>query len=102
MLRCPNGLRRVILDVLVDLWKENNIFEFFRVRHANRGWTKYGINIGDGIATNRRCWSRVRLLRLEVDLWLYGLGTCRARGGLGVVSGKVKRDGEEKGENSPA
>ena len=28
MLRCPNGLRRVILDVLVALWKENNFLNF--------------------------------------------------------------------------
>ena len=26
------------------LWRENNILEFFGVRHANWGWTKYGIN----------------------------------------------------------
>ena len=89
MLRCPNGLCRVILNVLVALRKENNIFGFFRVRHANREWTKYGINISDGRATDRRCWRRVGLHRREVNLWLYGLGTCRARGGLGVVSGEV-------------
>ena len=28
MLRCLNGLHRVILDVLVALWKENNILNF--------------------------------------------------------------------------
>ena len=28
VLRCPNGLRRVILDVLVALWKENNFLNF--------------------------------------------------------------------------
>ena len=90
MLWYPDGLCHVILDVLAAPWRENNIFGFFRVWHANRGQTKYGINIGDGRATNRRCWSRVGLFRPEVDLWLYGLGTCKARGGLGVVSGKVK------------
>ena len=44
MLWCPNGLRHDILDVLAAPWRENNIFGFFRVRHANRERTKYGIN----------------------------------------------------------
>ena len=29
MLRCPNGLCHVILDVLTAPWRENNIFRFF-------------------------------------------------------------------------
>ena len=45
MLWYSNRLCHVILDVLVASWRENNIFGFFRVRHANRGWTKYSINI---------------------------------------------------------
>ena len=46
-LRCPNRLHHITLDVLVALWRENNIFGFFRVRHANQGWTKYDINNED-------------------------------------------------------
>ena len=49
MLRCPNGLYHVILDVLMAPWKENNIFGFFGVQHANGERTKYGINIQNAI-----------------------------------------------------
>ena len=44
MLQCPNRLRYVILDVLVAPCRENNNFVFFKVQHANRGWTKYSNN----------------------------------------------------------
>jgi len=44
VLWCPNKLRHVIMDVLVTPWRENDIFGFFGVRHANQGQTKYGIN----------------------------------------------------------
>ena len=43
VLWCPNGLCHVILDVLAASWRDG-IFGFFEVWHANRGWTKYGIN----------------------------------------------------------
>ena len=43
VLWCPNGLHHVILDVLVVPCRENNIFGFFGVLHANRGQTKYSI-----------------------------------------------------------
>ena len=45
---CPNRLHHIILlDVPAAPWRENNIFGFFGVRHANRGQTKYSINNGD-------------------------------------------------------
>ena len=44
MLQRPNGLHHIILDVLVAPWRENNIFWFFEVWHANRRRTKYSIN----------------------------------------------------------
>ena len=44
MLWCLNRLHHIILDVLVVPWRENDNFLFFRIRHINRGWTKYGIN----------------------------------------------------------
>ena len=44
MLRCPNGLCHVVLDVLAALWRENDTFGFFGVWHANRGQIKYDIN----------------------------------------------------------
>ena len=40
VLRCPNGLRHGILDVLTVPWGENNIFGFFGVQHANQEQTK--------------------------------------------------------------
>jgi len=47
VLWCSNELHHVILDVLVAPWKENNIFGFFGVWHANQGQIKYGINSGN-------------------------------------------------------
>ena len=44
MLSCLNELHHVILDVLTDPWRENNIFGFFGVCHANWGKIKFGIN----------------------------------------------------------
>ena len=44
VLRYPNELLHIILNVLVAPWRENNIFGFFRIRHTNQGQTKYGIN----------------------------------------------------------
>ena len=44
VLLCPNGLHHIILDVLAAQWRENNIFGFLGVRHANWGQTKYDIN----------------------------------------------------------
>ena len=46
-LRCLNRLCHITLDVLTTPWRENNIFEFFKVQHANQGWTKYDINNED-------------------------------------------------------
>ena len=46
MPQCLYELCHIILDVLMALWKENNIFGFFGIRHANRWRTKYGINSG--------------------------------------------------------
>ena len=43
VLRCPNGLRHVNLDVSMALWRKNNIFEIFGIRHLNWRWTKYGV-----------------------------------------------------------
>ena len=60
MLRCPNGLRHVILDVLAALWRENDIFGIFEVQHANRRRKKYGINSCPFfiryLECNERCW----------------------------------------------
>ena len=44
VLQRPNGLRHIILDVLMAPWRENNIFGYFGIRHANREQTKYSIN----------------------------------------------------------
>ena len=44
VLRCPNRLHHVVPDVPAVSWGENDIFGFFKVRYANRGQTKYGIN----------------------------------------------------------
>ena len=41
--RCPNKLCHINLDVSVAPWKKVNIFEIFKVWHANRGRTKYDI-----------------------------------------------------------
>ena len=41
---CLNGLRHVILNVLVAAWRED-IFGFFEVWNANRWQRKYSINI---------------------------------------------------------
>ena len=47
MLQYPNRLCHITLDVLAAPWRENNIFEFFEVWHANRGRTKYDIDNSD-------------------------------------------------------
>ena len=60
MLQCLNGLRHVILDVVVAPWRENNIFGLVEVRHANQGWTKYSISSCPffiwHLECNERCW----------------------------------------------
>ena len=43
VLRCPNGLHHVNLDVSVTSWRKDNIFEIFWVWHPNRGRTKYSV-----------------------------------------------------------
>ena len=43
VLRYPNGLHHVNLDVSRAPQRKDNIFGIFEVRHANWGWTKYGV-----------------------------------------------------------
>ena len=40
---CSNRLRHINLDVSVAVWKKDNIFGNFVVRHANQGWIKYNV-----------------------------------------------------------
>ena len=60
VLRCPNRLCHITVDVSVALWRKDNIFGIFGVWHANRRWTKYGVYSYTffiwHLECNERCW----------------------------------------------